>query len=69
MLEIVLNSSESNQYSSAPKEISKFPLMYMTGYFCRSVYYTIIDFNDLSTQTSDIHRGRKTEVNFSFEGR
>ena len=39
MLEIVLTSSESDQYSSAPKEISKFPLMYMTGYFCRSVYY------------------------------
>ena len=38
MLEIVLTSSESDQYSSAPKEISKFPLMYMTGYFCRSVY-------------------------------
>ena len=31
MLEIVLTSSESDQYSSAPKEISKFPLMYMTG--------------------------------------
>ena len=31
-LEIVLTSSESNQYSSAPKEISN--LMYMTGYFC-----------------------------------
>ena len=38
MLEIVLTSPESDQYSSAPKEISKFPLMYMTGYFCRSVY-------------------------------
>ena len=38
MLEIVLTSSESDQYSSAPKEISKFLLMYMTGYFCRSVY-------------------------------
>ena len=38
MLEIVLTSLESDQYSSAPKEISKFPLMYMTGYFCRSVY-------------------------------
>ena len=38
MLEIVLTSSESDQYSSAPKEISNFPLMYMTGYFCRSVY-------------------------------
>ena len=41
MLEIVLTSSESDQYSSAPKEISKFPLMYMTGYFCRSVYIVI----------------------------
>ena len=40
MIEIVLTSSESDQYSSAPKEISKFPLMYMTGYFCRPVYYT-----------------------------
>ena len=30
--------SESDQYSSAPKEISKLPLVYMTGYFCRSVY-------------------------------
>ena len=39
MLEIVLTLSESDQYSSAPKEISKFPLMYMTGYFCRSVYH------------------------------
>ena len=38
MLEIVFTSFESDQYSSAPKEISKFPLMYMTGYFCRSVY-------------------------------
>ena len=38
MLEIVLTSSESDQYLSAPKEISNFPLMYMTGYFCRSVY-------------------------------
>ena len=38
MLEIVLTSSESDQYSSPPKDISKFPLMYMTGYFCRSVY-------------------------------
>ena len=38
MHEIVLSSSKSDQYSSAPKEISKFPLMYMTGYFCRSVY-------------------------------
>ena len=41
MLEIVLNSPESDQYSSAPKEITKFPLMYMTGYFCRSVYIII----------------------------
>ena len=39
MLEIVLTSSESDQYSSAPKDLSKFPLMYMTGYFCRSVYF------------------------------
>ena len=39
MLEIVLTSSESDQYSSALKEISKFPLMYMTGNFCRSVYH------------------------------
>ena len=38
MLEIVLTSSESDQYSSAPNKISKFPLMYMTGYFCRSVF-------------------------------
>ena len=38
MLEIVLTSSESDQYSSAPKEMSKLPLMYTTGYFCRSVY-------------------------------
>ena len=38
MLEIVLTSSESDQYSNATKEISKFPLIYMTGYFCRSVY-------------------------------
>ena len=41
MLETVLTSSESDQYSSSPKEISKFPLMYMTGYFCRSVYINI----------------------------
>ena len=38
MLETFLTSSESDQYSSTPKEISKFPLMYMTGYFCMSVY-------------------------------
>ena len=36
--------------------------------------YTIIDFNfgrhkDLSTRKSDIHRGRKAEVNITFEGR
>ena len=77
MLEIVLTSSESDQYSSArirsvfecTERNINFPMMYMTGYFCRSVYYTIIDFNDLSTPKSDIHRGRKTEVNFSFKGR
>ena len=39
MLEIVLTSSESDQVWRAPREISKFPLMYMTDYFCRSVYY------------------------------
>ena len=39
MLEIVFISSESDQFSSAPKEISKFPLMFMTFFFfCRSVY-------------------------------
>ena len=42
MLEIVLTSSKSDQYSSAPKEISKFPLMYMKGYFCRSVYIELM---------------------------
>ena len=42
MIEIVLNSPESDQYSSASKEISKFPLMYITGYFCRSVYLLYI---------------------------
>ena len=41
MLEIDLTSSESDQYSSAPKDISKFPFMYMTGYFCRSVYIEV----------------------------
>ena len=45
MLEIVLTSSESDQYSSAPKEISKFPLMYMTGNFCRSVYIYMVRFS------------------------
>ena len=44
MLEIVLTSSESDQYSSASKDISKFPLMYMTGYFCRSVYIDLSAF-------------------------
>ena len=39
---MVLTSSESDQYSSAPKEISKLQLMYMTGYFSRSVYIYII---------------------------
>ena len=43
MIETFLTSSESDQYSITPKEISKFPLMYMTGYFCRSVYIYIID--------------------------
>ena len=38
MLKTVLTSSDSDQYSSAPKEISKFILLYMTGYFCMSVY-------------------------------
>ena len=42
MLETFINSSESDQYSSTPKEISKFPSMYMTGYFCRSVYITFM---------------------------
>ena len=46
MLEIVFTSSESDQYSSEPKEISKFPLMYMTGYFCRSVYIINICFEE-----------------------
>ena len=45
MLEIVLTSSESDLYSSAPKEISNFPLIYMTGYFCRSVYNISISRN------------------------
>ena len=35
---MVLTSSESDQNSSTQKEISKLPLKYMTGYFCRSVY-------------------------------
>ena len=35
-------SSESDQYSSAPKEISKLPLMYMTGYFSKSVYIALM---------------------------
>ena len=35
---MVLTSSESDQYSSAQKEMSKLPLKYMTGYFCRPVY-------------------------------
>ena len=43
MLEIVLISSESDQCSSVSKEISKFPLMHMTGYFCRSVYYSSLN--------------------------
>ena len=48
MLKIVLTSSESDQYSSAPKEISKFPLLYMTGYFCRSVYKSSFESNENS---------------------
>ena len=35
---MALTSSESDQYSSTQKEMSKLPLKYMTGYFCRSVY-------------------------------
>ena len=35
---MVLTLSKSDQYSSAQKEISKLLSMYMTGYFCRSVY-------------------------------
>ena len=40
---MILTSSESDQYSSAQKEISNFkvPLKYMTGYFCRSVYFSL----------------------------
>ena len=53
MLEIVLTSSESDQYSSASKEISKFPLMYMTGYFCRSVYMYV--FYDIGSDTMVTH--------------
>ena len=53
MHEIVLTSSESDQYSSAPKEISKFPLMYMTGYFCTSVQ--VVKFhNDLPLSTIEM---------------
>ena len=44
MLEIVLTSCESDQYLSAPKGISKFPLMYMTDYFCRSVYISFLPY-------------------------
>ena len=59
MLEIILTSSESDQYSSAPKEISKFPLMYMTGYFCRSVYIPVYSHNkkpnDKKTEFSELN--------------
>ena len=39
----------------------------------KNKHYTIIDFNfgrhsDLLTRKSDIYRGRKTEVNITFEG-
>ena len=37
-----LNSFNLISYSSVPKEISKFSLMYMIGYFCRSVYYNVL---------------------------
>ena len=41
VLETILNLSESVPYASTPKEISIISLMYMTGYFCRSVYISI----------------------------
>ena len=63
MLEIVLTSSESDQYSSAPKEISKFPLMYMTGYFCRSVYYAFWS-NHLCVIVLKIHKSLSLYFNF-----
>ena len=36
---MILTLSESDQYSSVKMEISKLPLKYMMGYFCRSVYF------------------------------
>ena len=59
MLETFLTSSESDQYSSTPKKISKFPLTYMTGYFCRSVYFSKRNFehrNDKLYFMSDVHK-------------
>ena len=40
MREIVLTSSESDQYSSALKDF-KIPIDVYDGYFCRSVYIYI----------------------------
>ena len=54
MLEIVLTSSESDQYLSAPKEISNFPLIYMTGYFCRSVYIYFILCSEINAYQKQI---------------
>ena len=58
MLKIVLTSSESDQFSSAPKEILKFPLMYMTGYFCRSVYIYIYKFDLMLHMLPVAHKNR-----------
>ena len=41
---MVLTSSDSDHYSSTPKEMSKIPLMYMMGYFCRSVYINFVSY-------------------------
>ena len=65
MLEIVLTSSESDQYSSAPKEISKFPLMYMTAYLCRSVYNLQIRVHKMKTalkMSENKHRENHTRI-------
>ena len=38
LLNMLIISSESDQYKGVQNEKSKLPLKYMTDYFCRSVY-------------------------------
>ena len=55
---MILTSSESDQYTSTPNEISKLPSMYMTAYFYRpvcNVQYRLAYVMIFSFSALDIH--------------